>query len=429
MQAASTGHLLISTLHTNDAVGAVARLNDLGIDSFKIGGALLGSIAQRLLRSICPHCKEPVEPNKHYFNALAHGAEPPDDVVFYRGRGCKKCLGTGYAGRVPIYEIMVVTPAMAQAIENGLPTTKLREVGDHARAWSNWRPRGSSRCTPAARRSKKCSTRSPANGARDMARRKRFAAAGAGEAAGDAVAAAALAPSAPAAARRSSLAAAARERATAQAARADVHPAEPGDARRQRRAAAQGAGDARPGRLAGAAPRRARRDPPQGGNGHAVQHGDGRVARASATGSPPARFASANGPARWPTRCEHLAENRDKSRELRPQVIKKLAYPGMLVVLGSGLITFLLLYVVPVFEQTYADAQGAAAVRHAGADLRRALGQEILCGSSPAARRLRRCRRSSSCARTTAFAARMDLAHPAGAAGRPAGCATWPCCS
>jgi type IV pilus assembly protein PilB len=128
VQAASTGHLLISTLHTNDAVGSVARLNDLGVDSFKIGGALLGSIAQRLLRSICPHCKEPVELNRHYFDALAHGAKPPEDVVFYRGRGCKKCLGTGYAGRVPIYEIMVVTPALAQAVENGLPTTKLRDV-------------------------------------------------------------------------------------------------------------------------------------------------------------------------------------------------------------------------------------------------------------------------------------------------------------
>jgi type IV pilus assembly protein PilB len=128
VQAASTGHLLISTLHTNDAVGAVARLNDLGVDSFKIGGALLGSIAQRLLRSICPHCKEPVEVNKHYFNALARGKQPPEDVAFYRGRGCKKCLGTGYAGRVAIYEIMTVTPALAQAIENGLPSTKLREI-------------------------------------------------------------------------------------------------------------------------------------------------------------------------------------------------------------------------------------------------------------------------------------------------------------
>src|ERR1700754_592665 len=110
VQAASTGHLLISTLHTNDAVGAVARLNDLGIDSFKIGGALLGSIAQRLLRSICPHCKEPVSPNEHYLSALRHNLKIPADTVFFAGRGCKKCLGTGYSGRIPIYEIMVVTP-------------------------------------------------------------------------------------------------------------------------------------------------------------------------------------------------------------------------------------------------------------------------------------------------------------------------------
>jgi type IV pilus assembly protein PilB len=128
VQAALTGHLLISTLHTNDAVGAVARLNDLGIDSFKTGGALLGSIAQRLLRSICPYCKEPVTPNEHYLRALQSNLKIASDTVYFAGRGCKKCLGTGYLGRIPIYEIMVVTPTLAQAIEKGLPTSKLREI-------------------------------------------------------------------------------------------------------------------------------------------------------------------------------------------------------------------------------------------------------------------------------------------------------------
>lgn len=128
VQAALTGHLLISTLHTNDAVGAVSRLNDLGIDNFKIGGALLGSIAQRLLRSVCPHCKEPVVPHKHLLDALRHNLQLDDDTVFFAGRGCKKCLGTGYLGRIPIYEIMVVTPVLAQAVEKGLPTSKLREI-------------------------------------------------------------------------------------------------------------------------------------------------------------------------------------------------------------------------------------------------------------------------------------------------------------
>ncbi|NOY43188.1 MAG: Flp pilus assembly complex ATPase component [Planctomycetes bacterium] len=128
VQAALTGHLLISTLHTNDSVGAIGRLSDLGIDSFKTGGALLGSIAQRLLRSICAHCKEPVEANQHFLNALHYNIEIPEDTIFYAGRGCKKCLGTGYLGRIPIYEVLTITPTMSQAIEKGLPTTKLREL-------------------------------------------------------------------------------------------------------------------------------------------------------------------------------------------------------------------------------------------------------------------------------------------------------------
>jgi type IV pilus assembly protein PilB len=129
VQAALTGHLLVSTLHANDSIGAVARLGDLGIDSFKIGGALLGSIAQRLLRQICPECKEPIEPNESLLKTLCKDREPPADAVYFRGRGCKKCLGTGYSGRIPIYEIMVVTPRMIEGIENGLPITKLKQIG------------------------------------------------------------------------------------------------------------------------------------------------------------------------------------------------------------------------------------------------------------------------------------------------------------
>ena len=128
VQAALTGHLLLSTLHTNDAVGAVARLSDLGIDPFKIGGALLGAIAQRLLRAICAECKEPAEPNEALLKSLAKNLKLPRDAVFYRGRGCKKCLGTGYAGRLPIFEIMAISPAVAEAIERGAPSTQLREI-------------------------------------------------------------------------------------------------------------------------------------------------------------------------------------------------------------------------------------------------------------------------------------------------------------
>ena len=131
----------------------------MGIDNFKIGGALLGSIAQRLLRQICRECKEPVEPNESLLqDAVQRSQACPLDAVFYRGRGCKKCLGTGYSGRIPIYEIMIVTPAMAEGIENGLPAHEAAADRARPKAWSNWPPPAWSRCSPAARRWKKCST-------------------------------------------------------------------------------------------------------------------------------------------------------------------------------------------------------------------------------------------------------------------------------
>lgn len=130
VQAALTGHLLISTLHTNDAIGSVSRLNDLGLDYFKIAGALLGVIAQRLLRSICKHCQEPTQPNERLLESLLkdRSIPLPAEPVFYKGAGCRKCLGTGYAGRLPIYEIFLMSPAIQRAIEAGLPHSRLREL-------------------------------------------------------------------------------------------------------------------------------------------------------------------------------------------------------------------------------------------------------------------------------------------------------------
>jgi type IV pilus assembly protein PilB len=119
---------LISTLHTNDAIGAVTRLNDLGLDRFKIAGALLAAYAQRLLRGICPECKEPCQPNARLLASLLDGRVLPEGATFFAGRGCNRCLGTGYAGRIPIYEIMTVTPELEKAIEAGLPNSKLREI-------------------------------------------------------------------------------------------------------------------------------------------------------------------------------------------------------------------------------------------------------------------------------------------------------------
>ena len=130
IQAALTGHLLISTLHTNDAIGSVARLNDLGLDRFKIAGALLAALAQRLLRKICENCKEPCEPNWKLLERLMEGRNLilPPKPQFFKGRGCSKCLGSGYAGRVPVYEIMVNTPELEKAIESNQPNSVLREI-------------------------------------------------------------------------------------------------------------------------------------------------------------------------------------------------------------------------------------------------------------------------------------------------------------
>lgn len=132
VQAALTGHLLISTLHTNDAVGTVARLGDLGLDNFKIGGALVAAVAQRLLRKLCPACRKECALNRKLIDLMFEGREIPKQVdlqgPYYVSSGCDACAGTGYSGRLPIYEIMVVTPTLAKAIEAGLPSSKIREI-------------------------------------------------------------------------------------------------------------------------------------------------------------------------------------------------------------------------------------------------------------------------------------------------------------
>jgi type IV pilus assembly protein PilB len=126
IQAALTGHLLISTLHTNDAPSAITRLHDLGVDHFKLAGALIGSIAQRLLRRLCENCKTPGTPSPELLSRL--GVSGDDGVEYFRPVGCPKCLGTGYTGRQPIFEIMRVSGEVENAIERGLPVSKIREL-------------------------------------------------------------------------------------------------------------------------------------------------------------------------------------------------------------------------------------------------------------------------------------------------------------
>jgi general secretion pathway protein E len=107
IQASLTGHLVFSTLHTNDAPGAVARLLDLGIEPYLVSSSLLAVLAQRLVRRVCQACKEPYEADPRILQQLEMN-DLPDKAMFWRGRGCDECLGTGYHGRAGIFEMLMV---------------------------------------------------------------------------------------------------------------------------------------------------------------------------------------------------------------------------------------------------------------------------------------------------------------------------------
>ncbi len=105
VQAAQTGHRVLSTVHTNDAVGAITRFIDMGIEPFLLSSTLLVSIAQRLVRTVCPYCREPSNPPEKIL--ASWGLENWDFANFQRGRGCNQCLNTGYKGRTGLFEVLV----------------------------------------------------------------------------------------------------------------------------------------------------------------------------------------------------------------------------------------------------------------------------------------------------------------------------------
>lgn len=107
-EAALTGHLVLSTLHTNDAPSAVTRLIDLGVEPFLISSAVIGVIAQRLVRVICPRCKEEYQPPSSAVSRLGFDVHEGRTVTFYRGAGCPHCAGKGYRGRIGVYELMMM---------------------------------------------------------------------------------------------------------------------------------------------------------------------------------------------------------------------------------------------------------------------------------------------------------------------------------
>jgi len=127
VQASLTGHLVLSTLHTNDASGAVTRMVDMGVEPFLISSTLLAVLAQRLVRRICTSCRTPFEPSESQLQNMNLSAHDIGDKVFYYGRGCPNCNDTGYKGRKGIYELLAVSDAIRNLINDRAPTVVVRQ--------------------------------------------------------------------------------------------------------------------------------------------------------------------------------------------------------------------------------------------------------------------------------------------------------------
>ena len=127
IQASLTGHLVLSTLHTNDAPGAVTRLVDMGVEPFLISSSLMAVLAQRLVRTICKKCRTPFEPTESQLSLLNLSPHDIGDKVFYYGRGCSNCNDTGYRGRKGIFELLVISEAVRNLINEKAPAVVVRQ--------------------------------------------------------------------------------------------------------------------------------------------------------------------------------------------------------------------------------------------------------------------------------------------------------------
>ena len=127
IQASLTGHLVLSTLHTNDAPGAVTRLVDMGVEPFLISSTLMAVLGQRLVRTTCKNCRTPFEPTEQQLSLLGLSPHDLGDKVFHYGRGCSTCNDTGYKGRKGIFELLVVSDAIRSLINERAPTIVVRQ--------------------------------------------------------------------------------------------------------------------------------------------------------------------------------------------------------------------------------------------------------------------------------------------------------------
>jgi type II secretory ATPase GspE/PulE/Tfp pilus assembly ATPase PilB-like protein len=125
VEASLTGHLVLSTLHTNDSIGAITRLINIGVEPFLVANSVIGVIAQRLARKICPGCRQPYTPAPEVLSRLGL---PADGTQYWKGQGCTQCFNSGHRGRQGLYEVFEVSPEARQLLEKDAPAGKLREL-------------------------------------------------------------------------------------------------------------------------------------------------------------------------------------------------------------------------------------------------------------------------------------------------------------
>jgi len=126
MKAASTGHLVVSTLHTNDAPSTITRMKDMGIPTFMITATVEAILAQRLVRRICSKCREETEPPLELLQELGVSEDQSKQTKFYKGKGCDNCNNTGYKGRIGLFELMVMNDDLREMILRNVTTDELR---------------------------------------------------------------------------------------------------------------------------------------------------------------------------------------------------------------------------------------------------------------------------------------------------------------
>jgi len=128
VEAALTGHLVIATLHTNDAPGAVTRLEEMGLEPFNIGASLIGVIAQRLVRRACKNCKVEYTPDPDVFRRIGMDPAMVEGKTLYKGVGCEECSGTGYNGRAGIHELFIIDDPIREAIVRGAASSEVKDL-------------------------------------------------------------------------------------------------------------------------------------------------------------------------------------------------------------------------------------------------------------------------------------------------------------